>query len=362
LQEPAFRSFLSGRLSAGSVDSYVAYCGRVRRDLGVDLDADDLSEPALSNLSLRLAQSGAPPATVRNCLSALRSYAEFRRRAAAPGAEPPSAPAGRAMRITAEQRAAWKANTAAGPFNLWLDGQVRDVRGAFDLGRLYDLAERYGLHKRDEYARLNPGQQRMNLGNLLRRVVPASVYEAAADPVPEVEIVPEPPAAPMAAPGPLGAASVNELLALYGQIMDELRERGVVRTGNSPVGDYGELLFARAFGWTLEGNSSAGHDAVDADGLRYQIKARRLQTAKGSRQLSAIRRLEERTFDHVAAVLLDGNFKVLRAIIIPYAVVRSGARRREHTNSWLFMLEDRVWKIPGVRDVTAELAVAQAAI
>ncbi|WP_205691524.1 hypothetical protein [Caulobacter sp. 602-2] len=348
MREPAFRSFLSGRLAAGSVDSYVAYCNRVRRELGVDLDADDLSEPALLSLSLRLAQSGAPPATVRNCLSALRAYAEFRLGAAAgPGS---------AMRITAEQRAAWKANTATGPFNLWLDGQVRDERGAFDLARLHDLAERYGVHKRDEYSGLNPGQQRMNLGNLLRRVVPASAYEAA----------PEPPAAPAVAPGPqgtaLGTASVGELLALYGQIMDELRERGVVRTGNSPVGDYGELLFARAFGWTLEGNSSAGHDATDADGVRYQIKARRLASPSASRQLSAIRRLEERTFDHLAAVLLDGSFKVLRAIIIPYAVVQSGARRRDHTNSWLFMLEDRVWKIPGVRDVTAELAVAQAAI
>jgi hypothetical protein len=44
------------------------------------------------------------------------------------------------------------------------------------------------------------------------------------------------------------------------------------------------------------------------------------------------------------------------------ALVASRARRREHTNSWLFMLDDRVWLAPGVRDVIAELAVAAAAL
>ncbi|WP_147276179.1 DUF6998 domain-containing protein [Sphingomonas aracearum] len=44
----------------------------------------------------------------------------------------------------------------------------------------------------------------------------------------------------------------------------------------SPVGDYAETLFARAFGWTLEPNSRAAFDACDASGRRYQIKARRL--------------------------------------------------------------------------------------
>ncbi|RAK56393.1 hypothetical protein DJ017_16030 [Phenylobacterium soli] len=143
--------------------------------------------------------------------------------------------------------------------------------------------------------------------------------------------------------------------------MDELRVRKVVRTSNSPVGDYGELLFAKAFGWQLESNSAAGHDATDGRGTRYQIKARRLSAPSGSRQLSAIRRLNDKTFDYLAAVLFDANFKVSRAVIIPHSVVASRARRREHTNSWLFMLEDRVWLVPGARDVTAELAVAAAA-
>ncbi|WP_374576440.1 hypothetical protein, partial [Phenylobacterium sp.] len=79
-----------------------------------------------------------------------------------------------------------------------------------------------------------------------------------------------------ARPSFIGAASIRELLVLHGQIMDELREREIVRTGNGPVGDYAEVLFSRAFGWRLEPNSAAGYDATDGAGVRYQIKARRV--------------------------------------------------------------------------------------
>lgn len=278
------------------------------------------------------------------------------------------------MRVTPEQRDAWAANTATGPFNKWLDEQVCDENGAFDLERLHALAERFGIQKRAQYAHLNAGQQRMNLGNMLRRLVPPSEYESGkpttsasvqAEPLssPETTVALEPVALEaLAVPELIRAAGIRGLLLLYSQIMDELRAREVVRTSNSPVGDYGELLFARAFGWRLESNSAAGHDATNDQGVRYQIKARRLTKANGSRQLSAIRRLNDDTFDHLAAVLFDADFKVLRAIIIPHALVARRARRREHTNSWLFMLDDRIWLEPGVRDVTAELAVVAAAL
>jgi hypothetical protein len=155
-------------------------------------------------------------------------------------------------------------------------------------------------------------------------------------------------------------ATVRDLLTLYGQIMDELRDREVVRTANSPVGDYAERLFARAFDWKLEGNSAAGHDA-EGNGNRYQIKARRISARNPSRQLSAIRRLPEKTFDVLAAVLFDGHFAVLRAALIPHDVVASHAKRVEHTNSWRFILDDKIWQLPGVEDVTAQLKLVQAA-
>ena len=84
----------------------------------------------------------------------------------------------RPMRITAEQRQAWLENTARSTFNVWLDAQVKREDGTLDLEKLYEVAERYGITKR--YDRLNPGQQRMNIGVMLRSRVPAEHYDATA--------------------------------------------------------------------------------------------------------------------------------------------------------------------------------------
>ncbi len=61
---------------------------------------------------------------------------------------------------------------------------------------------------------------------------------------------------------------ILDLLTLHGGVMGELRRRGVLRSSNGPVGDYGELLCATAFGWSLQENSASGFDAVDQTGIR----------------------------------------------------------------------------------------------
>ncbi len=73
------------------------------------------------------------------------------------------------MTITAEQRQAYLANPENMAWKLWVDSQVV-IDGVMDLERLYALAQRYGIQQR--YDGLNPGQQRMNIGNRLRRIVP----------------------------------------------------------------------------------------------------------------------------------------------------------------------------------------------
>jgi hypothetical protein len=160
----------------------------------------------------------------------------------------------------------------------------------------------------------------------------------------------------------LTSVPVPKLLELHGDLLAELRRRDVVRSANNPTGDYGEMLFSRTFGWTLNGNSSADADALDSEGVRYQIKCRRLVTPKGSRQLGFIRRLPERPFDRLAAVLLDGKFRVLRAVIVPYEVVAPRATYVDSVKAWRFMLRDSVWGLEGVTDVTAELQATELAI
>jgi hypothetical protein len=356
VRETEFRLYLADRLGERSVDSYVAYCRRVERDLNLNLDISDLSDVGIGDIAERLRTVGTPERSLKNCLSGLRAYARF------DGGGDFEA-SSRTMEITPEQRRAWANGTANSPFNQWLDGQVKDEEGRLSLEKLRAVASSYGIDGLDGYAHLNAGQQRMNIGNRLRRIVPSSAYglvppafglKAAAI----ADAAPPPPLDEAPRRDSVRQATVIELLVIYGEIMDELRGRRVVRTGNSPVGDYAELLFAQAFDWNLEPNSAAGHDATDARGLRYQIKARRLTARNGSRQLSAIRRLNDGTFDYLAAVLFDSSFKVLRAILIPHSLVSARAKRVEHTNSWRFILDDRVWQAPGVRDVTAELAVA----
>lgn len=157
-------------------------------------------------------------------------------------------------------------------------------------------------------------------------------------------------------------APVSALLELHGDLLAELRRRNVVRSSNNPTGDYGELLFSRAFGWLLNGNSSANADATDANGMRYQIKCRKLETPTGSRQLGFIRRLPDKPFDQLAAVLLDGKFRVLRGAIIPYEVVKPRATYVDSVKAWRFMLRDSVWDLEGVLDVTEKLRAAEAEI
>ena len=153
----------------------------------------------------------------------------------------------------------------------------------------------------------------------------------------------------------IAGGSVPELLRLHGEILAALRARGISRTGNGLVGDYAEWLFAQAFGWRLAGNSERGWDAESPDGERIQIKARRLSSPSASRQLGAIRRLDDAAFHRLGAVLFDADMAILRAALIPFGTVRALARYTGHTNSWRLILSDRVWTRPGVEDVTERL-------
>jgi uncharacterized protein DUF6998 len=158
----------------------------------------------------------------------------------------------------------------------------------------------------------------------------------------------------------LAAESAPGLLALYSAIVEELHGRGVVRSTNNPVGDYAEYLTARAFGLSLVGNSSIGYDAISVDGIRFQVKSRRLTARNRSRQLSFFRGLQlpADPFDLLVAVLFNEDFTVQRAALVPVDVVREHAVRVEYVNAWRLILRDSVWAIDGVEDVTDRIAAA----
>lgn len=149
--------------------------------------------------------------------------------------------------------------------------------------------------------------------------------------------------------------SILGLLRVYNTILLELRATGAIRSNNNPVADFAEHLFCEAFDWTLATKSTKGHDATSSDGIRFEIKARRLSNENGSRQLSAIRDLDGQHFDYLAGVLFEPDFSVYRAAIIPWKVVVDRANHVQSTNSAKFLLRDDVWEIPNVQDVTERL-------
>lgn len=155
--------------------------------------------------------------------------------------------------------------------------------------------------------------------------------------------------------GFLASLSNLELLSLHAGILTQLRSRGVVRTNNNPVGDYAEWLVSKALGMTLLNNSAAGADAIDADGLKVQIKARRVTPDNPSRQLSALRNYNVGDFDYLIAVIFDESYNILDAYKIPHAVIGLYAAHRKHVNAHIVILKGDILSDPQVISIKEQL-------
>lgn len=155
-------------------------------------------------------------------------------------------------------------------------------------------------------------------------------------------------------------AKTRELLTLYSKVMEELRQRKIVRSGNNPAADYCESLVVKALKLRPLGRAHKGCDAVDdLDKKRYEIKCRRITKYNPSTQASVIRDLDSGHFDYLVGVLFDDDFNVTRACIVPHKVVKESAAYRKYINGWLLHLRPSLWDTPGVRDITSDLQKAQ---
>ncbi|AJW45537.1 hypothetical protein TK49_13005 [Ralstonia mannitolilytica] len=150
----------------------------------------------------------------------------------------------------------------------------------------------------------------------------------------------------------MDSCSVLELLNMHSAVLDELKRRQVVRTGNNPTGDYTEWLVAQRLGLALDGNSKKGYDAIDAAGMRYQIKGRRLSSDTASSQLSAIRDLERQEFDFLIAVVFRSDWQIKCAIKVPHQTVAELADYRKHVNGHVLYVRPSLLAHPTVVDVT----------
>lgn len=150
--------------------------------------------------------------------------------------------------------------------------------------------------------------------------------------------------------------STRNLLALHAEIARKLRSRGICRSANSPVADYAEWLCSKRLGLTLVSNSTAGYDATDPKGRRYEIKARRRTAKSIPSHFSAIRGLANRHFDLFIGIVFAEDFSVERAASLPFRYVSSLARYRKHVNGSILYLRD-FWSSEKAEDLTRRLRV-----
>ncbi|WP_104081982.1 hypothetical protein [Cryobacterium sp. Y11] len=150
----------------------------------------------------------------------------------------------------------------------------------------------------------------------------------------------------------LHTMNVGELLDTYSRILDELRNRGLIRTKNAPVGDLAEYAASIAYEGKLEKNSAKSYDLLAGDGRRVQVKVRNVvPTTSQSQTFSAIR---SDGYDVCLFVLVTDN-RVTLAKEWSLAVVKMHGRFQAHTNS----VTVRVGKVLAVgTDVTTMMQSA----
>ncbi len=108
-----------------------------------------------------------------------------------------------------------------------------------------------------------------------------------------------------------------QMVALYGEVMGELRDRGVVRSGNNPIADMAETVVADHFGVEPEPPNQKSFDVRTKDGKRIQVKALR-RTKATRKNLSAIRSLD---FDSVAVVIFEIDMRLVEVVMVPRSAV-----------------------------------------
>lgn len=127
----------------------------------------------------------------------------------------------------------------------------------------------------------------------------------------------------------------------------ELRRRGVLRSAaRNPTGDYAEWIVARQLGAERAVQSQIGYDLLQPDGVRVQVKGRRMSGGPLPQKFGNLYELDAREFDFIAAVLLDVDWTVREAWWVPWEAVPRVARWSARRHHWRLPVSGR-WKNDG---------------
>jgi len=147
----------------------------------------------------------------------------------------------------------------------------------------------------------------------------------------------------------LGDKREDELLRLYSELLDELRQRGLIRTNNNPVADYAEKVVIDKLGLEQAQKEAKGYDAVDHDGIKYQIKGRRITKYNKSRQLGVIRNLDDQLFGFLIAAIFDEFFALTEIWKIPHSTIKRYAKWSKQQNGYILHLQGSLLLDPTVQ-------------
>jgi len=144
----------------------------------------------------------------------------------------------------------------------------------------------------------------------------------------------------------------KELLNLNKNILNELKERQIIRTNNNPIGDYGEWLSCKSLKLNIEKNSNAGYDASDKKGIRYQIKCRKITSNNKSKQLSVIRNFENNNFDFLIGLIFNETYDLKEAYKIPHNLIKKYYPKfNKHQNGYIVHLKGEILKDRLVKNI-----------
>jgi len=141
----------------------------------------------------------------------------------------------------------------------------------------------------------------------------------------------------MIVPNKLRNMNEQSLLSLYSELMEELRDRELIRSSNNPASDYAEKMAAEYMGLTRLGKEESGYDAIDKNRRKHQIKGRRITKHNASRQLGVIRDLDKGLFDYLVSVIFGEDFSVNEVWKVPYRFVKEHSRFSKHQNGHILI-------------------------
>jgi hypothetical protein len=114
---------------------------------------------------------------------------------------------------------------------------------------------------------------------------------------------------------------LEDLLAIWVNVMRELKEQGVVRSTNRPlVGDYAEMLAASALGAKRPDGPDRGVDLVAGE-RRFQVKARMDPLGRPATHFD-ISNLDDHRFDVFVGFVFDEHLQVRDAWEVDWELLR----------------------------------------